>query len=126
MKQLTYQELLKAPVEVQHIYIGGLNNHPVGYSFAVETMQKYPEYFQDEIERAMKWKKVTDEDRKGYNEAIDQIHKELLPGYGKGFIYNAANWEVLSLEHELVKDEIDRRKKEAFQAWYSKYGLVEE
>ncbi len=126
MKNLTYQELLKAPTEIQHIYIAALNDRPVAHSFAVNAMQKYPEYFQDEIERAMKWQKVTDEDRKGYNDAIDEIHKELLPGYGKGFIYNAANWEVLSREYELVKDEIDRRRKQAFNAWYGKYGLVEE
>lgn len=126
MRDLTYQQLLKAPTEVQYIYVSGLNDRMIGHSFFEEAMAKYPEYFQEEIEYRMKWKLVPEEVRNNYNKALDDLNQELLPNYGKNWRYYLEHQEECAEQYNSVKDEIERRKKEIWNNFYGPFGLKRE
>jgi hypothetical protein len=53
MKHLNKKQLNKAPLIVHHVYMCGVYNIPIGYKIYNECIEKYPEYFEDEIKSQM-------------------------------------------------------------------------
>lgn len=76
MKPLTEDELLKAPEIVQHIYICSLWSIPIGSGLYKEALDKYPEYFPEEIKRREKWLSVKDDYLKEFDKIDLPFSKE--------------------------------------------------
>ena len=48
MNELTYQEFLDAPVDIQYLWLAYIFDKQVGASFYIKTKEKYPEYFEND------------------------------------------------------------------------------
>lgn len=123
MKDLTYQELLKAPKEVQYLYVMSLNKRPVSHSSCQSAMANHPEYFQEEIEWKMKWNKIPKEVHEAYRQEIEALTREMLPSSGKGLRYYLLNQDKVDREYEAVKDELERKQGEIWAKHYAEFGL---
>lgn len=49
MKELSDKEFRNAPADIKQIYIHALNEWPIGSSLMKRAMEKYPEYFTNDI-----------------------------------------------------------------------------
>lgn len=128
MKKLTEQELCDAPRLIQHIYTFGFLEKPIGLSTYEEALEKYPEYFPQEIEHRKKWdaipQKVHDDYWQEYTELNKIIMKDLPES--KGISYYMDNmdefyeWDNKSKE---LKKKGRHLYKQLHEKYYSKYGI---
>lgn len=58
MKALSHDEINKLPQEVRFIYMMSLANQSVGVSVFQKAVEKYPEYFEEEIEYRKKYENI--------------------------------------------------------------------
>ena len=125
MRNLTYQELLKAPGEIQYLYVSYLNKRAVGKSFHDEAMAKHPEYFQDEIEYLMKWEKIPTEVKEACNKEMAEMRASLTPP-SQGLRHYLANQAEIDKQFDAIIPEIRKREKEIFNRHYGPFGLKRE
>lgn len=130
MKNLTITEIKKAPQEIQYIYMCAhlKRKRPIGSRLIDESMEKYPEYFQDEIQATKNWNSIPESIHESYKAECIKIHKiifkDLPPPRGIFFQIEhpeeAANWH--KLWNECRKKEIPFLK-EIHKKYYSPFGL---
>lgn len=53
MNHLNKKQFTEAPLIVQHVYMCGVYNIPIGFKVYNMCVETYPEYFEDEIKSQM-------------------------------------------------------------------------
>lgn len=89
MNKLNYEEFKSAPIEVQILWASAMANRPVSASFYTDTMEKYPEYFQDVIEKQRKWDAIPQDVKDAFDKERSALHAkcfESLPP-SKGILH---------------------------------------
>lgn len=132
----------EAPRNVQYIWMMASIGQPIGVTFYNETLEKYPEYFQEEIEYQEKWKAIPKEVKDAYHkELYNWGDQKITPGKGLFELMKEAEPQVikpLALEDipsalEAMREREERRKseekkekqrrKELFDKYFSEYGI---
>jgi hypothetical protein len=128
MKDLTIEELEKAPFEIQYLYIMGISNQSVGITIFEEAIEKYPEYFPDEVEYRKKWalipQEIHDAYWKEYWKLDKEIYKDIPPSKGLMYLINntdeAKEWKK---KWNSANKKAEPLKKKLHKKYYSKYGI---
>lgn len=118
MKQMTYQDLIKAPGTVQTIFISSLIRKPVGLSLYLNTVKDFPEYFPEEIERRDKWAAIPDHVHKIYEFKLSKLEKPTFSS--KGILYYSQHPEESKKLMDAL-DEYDKIEQEIFNSHYADY-----
>lgn len=132
----------EAPRDVQYIRMMASIGQPIGITFYKEALEKYPEYFQEEIAYNQRWEEIPREVKDAYhNELYNCGGKEITPAMGLFELMEEAETRVIkplafedipaTLEsmwesrqrQESQEKERKQRKKELFDKYFSKYGL---
>lgn len=103
MKYLTYEQVQDAPSEIQILWAASMTNRPVGAGFYQETMEKYPEYFPDEIEHKRKWDAIPQEVHELYYDECAKVRKERQPSPGLMYWINHPD-ELAEYEAQIKSD----------------------
>ena len=130
MKNLTYDELLKAPAKVKFLYSMAMMNEPVGSQIKKDAIKENPEYFPDEIALENKWdlipQTVQDEYWVEREKIRKDIYKDMPPS--KGII----GWSMDGDKNGYYKWQNEWDKcykaemilaKEIHQKYYGKYNI---
>lgn len=86
MKDLSNDELSKAPLKVQFIYTMSMMKQPVGSQMVEDAIKENPEYFPDELEQRRRWslipKTVHDEYWAEREKLKAEVYKDMPPSKG--------------------------------------------
>jgi len=128
MRDLTYDELIKAPTVVQYIYMNSLQKIPIGYRTLNEGIENYPEYFPDEVEHRKKWKVVPQNVHDAYWKEREEIYNKVMKDVPKGYgllwhIENPQESEIVQSEQSKAFEKLKPLEKSLHEKYYGKYGL---
>lgn len=116
-------DIADLPGNIAYLYVLSTYNIPVSLSFYEECIDKYPEYFPDELEWRTKLGEVPQTVHEDYNKDIAEKDGYIFTHINKGLVYMTNNpketEDIFKLSNELygTDDEIWNRH-------YGKYGLV--
>jgi len=123
MKDLTAKEFDEAPDLIQYTYTMCALKQPLGSSIIDEAIEKYPEYFPDEVEQQKKWASVPQQVKDAYFEEyqklLEDIYKD-VPHVGKGILFYATHPEE-DAEHSKGWDEATKKGQPLLKALHDKY-----
>lgn len=129
MRNITVEEMENAPSEILYLISASVSKIPVGITFYNECIEKYPEYFPDEIEHRRKRALVPKEVDEAYDKECALMREKLykdLPEINKGMMYYVNHPEEYKEWSEkqsaLVSQEMVLKEK-IHKKHYSKYGL---
>ncbi len=124
LEDMTMEDFEKSPGLIQHIFVAGICNRPIGMSLYEEAIEKHPEYFPEEIEYKKKWdaipQSVHDEYWKEYWEKDKEIKKDLPEATGLVGAMNNDDY------HQALKKTYparDKMRNNLHKKYYSKYGI---
>ena len=130
MKNLTYDELVKAPSKVKFLYAMAVIGQPVGSQMIEDAIKESPEYFADELEHRRKWALIPQSVHDEYWDEIEKVRKEVYKDMppSKGIIGWAMDEDITVFEkwHEAYRKcrEIEKPLSEAIhKKYYGKYGI---
>ena len=128
MKDLTVEQLEKAPSIVQYLYVASFMKQPVGGKTIDEAMEKHPEYFPDEVEHRRKWALIPQEVHDNYWEEYWNIEKELFkdvpPSEGlMAMCNNTEKYQIWSKAWNIANEKAKPLRKKLHEKFYSKYGI---
>lgn len=128
LKELTTEEFKNLPVLMLHLYVSAAIKWPVSTTMSEEALEKYPEYYPEEVEYRRKWalvpQHVHDEYLKEMAILKDKIYKDLPPSKGilgwandpKGYKEFSDKWnECMMIELPFAK--------ELHSKFYAEYGI---
>lgn len=128
LPDLTYQQILEAPLLVQQIYIAAQTRGVIGGTTYERAIKEHPEYFPEEVERRRVWDAIPQSVHDAYWEEIWTLEKRVkvdMPP-SKGMLYWIANPE----EHEQWLREGDKCAvilkpfiKDIHEKYYKGYGI---
>lgn len=130
MKNLTFDELAKAPSKVKFLYTMAIIGQPVGSQMVEDAIKESPEYFPDELDRKRKWalipQSVHDEYWSEREKMREEVYKDMPPS--KGIIGWAMDEDRTGFEkwQEAYRKcrEIEKPLAEAIhKKYYEKYGI---
>lgn len=128
MKNLSHEELLKAPTEVQFLYLRAVAKEPVGSKMIEDAMRDHPEYFPDELEHRRKYALIPQSVHDSYMEEWSALQKEIykdLPksrGVLEWFDYpeEYAEWNRI---WKICYDKAKPLEEALHKKYYSEYGI---
>lgn len=133
MKELTTEEFSEAPNRVQYIHMCAHQNIPIGMSILDEAIDKYPEYFPDEVEHIRKWAAVPEELKDEYFKKCAEIHREVFADApqcpNKGLLHMIRDpegqkemkaWEE---SNKIRFPKKEKLKDQLYDKMFGKYGL---
>jgi hypothetical protein len=123
VKDLTLEELNKAPGVIRYIFAASSAGLPVSGKLVDQATKDYPQYFQEEIERKTKWNAIPEEIRKAYLKETTEKYMELygsIPNSRKGIWYWCNHPEEYK-GHEKAYEEIQPKLKQIEIELYNKY-----
>jgi hypothetical protein len=128
MKDLTEEELLKAPHIIKIIYMSAISKVPIGSGTYERAIEDHPEYFPETIEHRRKWKLIPQEVHDEYWKEYWQIYKEIMkdvpPSKGIfGWIQNLDEWTEWNKLYQEAKEKGKHLHKNLHEKHYSKYGI---
>ena len=105
MRELSWEEIQKAPPLVQQVQMCAMMNIPIGSSAYEEAIEKHPDYFPEEVEHRRKWASVPQE----VKDAHDAEAKIIFNKY----------WEAAPPlgNHGLIAQIRDTEAKKQLKAW---------
>lgn len=121
----------QVPPLIQYLWAASYMNHGIGLKMYEEAIQKYPEYFVEELEARRKWAIVPDDIKKqhfeeGY-EAISEIQKEChVKAGGSGILYWLEHPYEMDAHMECLASkrlEINRVRMHFHKKYLAKYGI---
>lgn len=130
MKKLTEEELINAPTEVMMIYMNGLYNLPISFSTSNDAIEKYPEYFPEEVEYNNKWKVIPQEVHDNYWKEYRELDKEMRgsdlqpnPGW-RYWIEHPDEFGEYMKKLDKKKELYEDKFKDLHDKYYLKYGII--
>jgi len=128
MKNLTIKQLQEAPSIVQYLYIAGVTKQSVGSKIIDEGIEKYPEYFPDEVEYRRKWALVPQEVHDNYWKEYWDIEKELFkdvpPNEGlMAMCNNTEKYQTWNKMWNIANEKAKPLRKKLHEKFYSKYEI---
>lgn len=121
MKDLTYEEFINAPKDVQALHILASTKTPIGSSLYEKTIKEHPEYFPEEIEHRRKYDLIPQEVHDAYWEGREVLDDELLKS-NKGILNLIHNTEAKK-EWDEAYAKFSKEEKALHKKHYSKYGI---
>jgi hypothetical protein len=112
MKRLTYNELLAAPIDVQHLFVAAMLDKPVGSTIMERAIENHPEYFPEERFLRDNKDKIPDEVHAAYWERYNELMNS-KPGF---FEQNNDEWTIDEFQKKL-----QRQQDDLFDEFYGKY-----
>lgn len=128
MRSLTEEELNNAPIKVQQVYMMLIVNQFVSSSLYRECVDKYPDYFPEEVEHKNKWNSIPQEIHdaywKEYWELEEQIMKDVPPSKGvTGWINDKEGYNKWYKKWFDAKEKGKPLHEDLHKKYYSKYGI---
>lgn len=125
MQHLTEKQFEKAPKIVQSIYVLTLLNQPVPGSVMNEAMERYPDYFQEEIQYKKIWEAIPQSVKDAY---FDELHKALAHSFpdNKGILYwinHQLEFQEYQKKYEEIRKQNEQIRKDIHKKHFEKYGL---
>ncbi len=126
MKALTHEELNAAPGVIQFIYCASIYKQPVGLKHYEEVIEKYPQYFPEEIEHRRKWALIPQEVHTTFNKELETARLKIyeLAPKSKGIMHWSQNFKDYVAYEEEMKPlhELYKKTEEVLRAkHYHKY-----
>ncbi len=128
MKDLSYDELLKAPAKVQFLYVRAMLKEPVGISMCEEAMKEHPEYFPDELEYRRKYALIPQHVHDLYYQEKDVLHNECyksLPASKGliGWLDDPKGYEEWNKVYTKCREKEKPLEEALHKKHYSEYGI---
>lgn len=128
MKDLTYDELSKAPPRIAFLYAMALTDQPVGLQTIETAMKDHPEYFPDELEYRRKYNLIPQSVHDAYFEEYGKLREEMLNELppSKGIIYwcdHPKEYKEWNEAYDRISPQFEVKEKELHRKHYSEYGI---
>ena len=123
MKDLTIEELEKAPHEIAYLYLASIHCMPVGSEIIDRCMKDHPEYFPAEILYQDKWDAIPEEVHEAFKVDLSEVIGEFIKCNSGGLIEfmnlsegeRATNVETFR-KHQQIEEDL-------WQKHYKKFNL---